>query len=249
MSFIKPRVLLHISPKSALVEEKPMFLKEFVKKSESNIAYIEENLEINLENQDILRESSIDGILFLNTGVLEMKSSEYPIITESELQDSNSRESFLISIYTVASFRDLKKNYTYEKLLEFHTNNKYLFMSYNQTMLKELGRLIANHIEYSNNELLLQYEKKLRKLLQEELTKEHRINMLSHVYGYFKNDLNNSEKDYYFEAFNKYINNQATYLEIINILESFSIKYQQKYLLKQTIFQPFPEELLFIENK
>jgi uncharacterized protein YbgA (DUF1722 family) len=146
----------------------------------------------------------------------------------------------------------MKETFKYKDFVAFHTNHKYLFMTYNQTTLTKLGQILANKEKLSDEEVLAQYEGVLRQLLKEEPTKKRRLNTVSHIYGYFKNNLSTEEKEYYFNALDDYIDDRLPYSNILQILNGFAERFQQEYILKQTIFQPFPKELtlpLDSENK
>ncbi|QMS85331.1 YbgA family protein [Candidatus Xianfuyuplasma coldseepsis] len=171
---------------------------------------------------------------------------DHPIETERRISNYNIRESFFTHVFTMASFREMKHDFSYKKFVEFHTKNKYLFMSYNQAILKDLGQILANHEKLSHEEVLQKYETQLRKLLHGESSKKRRINTLTHIYGYFKKDLTTEEKEYYFNALDDYIDYRIPYSNVLYILKGFAVRFQEEYLLQQTVFQPFPKELLVV---
>lgn len=171
---------------------------------------------------------------------------DHPIETERRISNYNIREAFFTHVFTMAAFRKMKEEFSYKKFVEFHSNNKYLFMSYSQSLLKTLGHILANHQKLPSEEVVATYEQQLRKLLHGESTKKRRINTLTHIYGYFKKDLSTEEKEYYFNALDDYIDYRIPYSNVLYILKGFAVRFQQEYLLKQTVFQPFPKELLVV---
>lgn len=170
----------------------------------------------------------------------------YPIETERRISNYNIRELFFTHVFTMARFRQVKENFTYKAFVEFHTVNKYLFMSYHQATMTKLGQLLANHDKLPHQEVVEQYETVLRELLHMEPTRKRRINTLTHIYGYFKKDLSTEEKEYYFNALDDYLDFRIPYSSVLYILKGFAVRFQQEYLLKQTIFQPFPKELTLV---
>ncbi|XMB72030.1 DUF523 and DUF1722 domain-containing protein [Mycoplasmatota bacterium WC30] len=169
-----------------------------------------------------------------------------PVETESRLSNYKIRNRFCTEIFTLAEFSSMRSNQRIKDLVEFHSNNKYLFMTYNQNTLRELGNIVANHSRLTEEEVFILYETTLRKLLSKEPTQKKRINVLDHIYGYFKNFVNDEEKAYYFEIQNQYLNKQVSYSTLLSILLGWSIRFKQDYLTKQTIFMPYPIELIMV---
>jgi uncharacterized protein YbgA (DUF1722 family) len=48
------------------------------------------------------------------------------------------RDEFLIKIFTLAEFRELKAEKKISKIIEFHSKHKYLLMAYSQSELNKL---------------------------------------------------------------------------------------------------------------
>lgn len=168
---------------------------------------------------------------------------DYPIETERRLSNFNIRELFLIRIFTTARFEEIK-NQPIKHLVKFHSNHKYLFMTYHQNIMRQMGTVVANHNKLPVEEVYENYYTLLQQLLKITPSKPRRINVLTHIYGYFKNLLSDSEKAYYFETQNDYLENHTPYSSPIRILRSFAIRFDQEYLLEQLIFEPYPKTLI-----
>jgi uncharacterized protein YbgA (DUF1722 family)/uncharacterized protein YbbK (DUF523 family) len=169
-----------------------------------------------------------------------------PTETERRISNFNIRDRFFVEIFTLAKYRDIKSRLKIKELVEFHSVNKYLFMGYNQVILRAMGNIVANHDRLPLTEVFDLYETQLRKLLSKEQTTKKRINVLEHVYGYYKDDLNNNEKKHYFDILDDYLNNKKPYSSVLSLLESWAIRFNQTYLIKQTLFDPYPKELLTV---
>lgn len=169
------------------------------------------------------------------------KYSDYPIETERRLSNFSIREHFFIQIFTTALFRDIKKN---GELVDFHTRCKYLFMTYNQTGLRRLGNIVANHDRLPLQIVLEKYEAELRILFKNPPSRNKRINVLTHIYGYFKNQLSDNDKTYYFQVQDDYLKGHIAYSGVLGILYSYAIRFGEEYLLKQYLFEPFPKQLI-----
>ena len=171
---------------------------------------------------------------------------KHPIETERRMSNYNIREEFFIHVFVMAAFREMTEDFTYKKFVEFHSMNKYLFMSYNQDLLKQMGHILANHDKLPHLEVIALYEVKLRELLHSGTSKKSRINTLTHIYGYFKKLLSTEEKEYYFDVVDDYIDFKIPYSNVLYILKGFAVRFKEEYLIQQTIFQPFPKELVVV---
>ena len=65
-------------------------------------------------------------------------------------------------------------------------------------------------------------------------------------FDYFKNDLSKQEKNFFLNTLENYRNQKLSLSAINNILYSWVIRFDDKYLKKQSYFNSFPSEL--IEN-
>ncbi|PAT02256.1 hypothetical protein CI105_02625 [Candidatus Izimaplasma bacterium ZiA1] len=176
-------------------------------------------------------------------GPLKESFSDIPFETERRLSNYSIRDTFFIEIFLLASFLDVAKTNRIKYLVEFHSNNKYLIMTFSQKILRELGNITANHEHLDVEVVYNNYYEKLKELISNKITKQKRINVLTHIYGYFKNTLSKDEKVYYFELQNQYLDNQIPFQTLMTLLRSYIIRFQDSYLLKQTIFEPYPKEL------
>ncbi|MBN2827253.1 MAG: DUF1722 domain-containing protein [Tissierellales bacterium] len=167
---------------------------------------------------------------------------------EGRISNFNIREHFLTHIYTRASFREVKRSGAIKKLVKFHSNNKYLFMAYNQGQLKIMGKIVANHEKRPIHELMDEYEKNLSLLLNTFPQKRRNVNVLMHILGYFSNVLTMNEKAYFLDLLQQYSNNQIPVSGLMSVLRMWSIKYDMAYLLDQTIFEPYPKELITVND-
>ena len=169
------------------------------------------------------------------------KFSKYPIRNENELDDSSLRKHFYTSIFTIAEFRTINN---INKLYEFHRKHKYLFMSYNQLLMKEMGDIAANRNNKNIARVLKNYKKSLITIFSEKPNRKSNINTYMHIMGYFKNLLEAEEKECFLKLLKEYKAKKVPLLSINNIVTSWIIKFDNTYLKGQSLFCPFPNELI-----
>lgn len=167
-----------------------------------------------------------------------------PQETEKRLSNYKIRDRFFTAIFTLADFRVVQATAKIKHLVDFHARHKYLFMTYNQNKMHELGRMVANHEHRPIEEIFENYQEGLKDLLSREPSQKNRINVLTHIYGYFKKAVSPEEKEYYFDVLDQYLNNQTIYMNVLTILLGWAVRFKRNYLLDQTIFEPYPKELI-----
>ncbi|MGM0496229.1 MAG: YbgA family protein [Bacillota bacterium] len=201
-------------------------------------------------NKDIKVYSGIEGqVIHKNAVGLFAKEAfeihpEAAVETSGRLNNLKIREHFLIKIFLLARFREVKENKKMKDLIKFHADNKYLFMAYNQNILKEMGKITANHEKIKIEDVLSKYETKLNLILKEYPNFKSIINVLNHIFGYFKNNLSHTEKQFFLDIVEKYRNNKVPLSVPIHLLRSWIIEYDVDYLKDQSFINPFPEDLI-----
>ncbi len=167
-----------------------------------------------------------------------------PVEDEGRLRNLQIREDFLTSIYTFSDFRVVKKSQKLSELIEFHSKNKYLLMAYNQNLMKELGKLIGDQNNYSENQLFQKYHDLLGKTLKNPPQAPSNINMMMHAFGHLSNKLTHEEKSFFLDSMEQYRQGVMPLLVCLNLLKSWVIRFDEEYLSQQTFFQPYPPELM-----
>lgn len=165
---------------------------------------------------------------------------------EARLANHRIREHFLTKLFLLASFRYLKKKQSIAGLIKFNSVNKFILMSHNQSKTRELGNIIGSYNNNNLEDIFNNYEEKLKIALKSVARKSWNINMFMDVFGYFSKYLNSNEKAFFLDNIEKYRNNKITILDLLLLLKSWIFKYEQKYLMEQTFFSPYPEELMNI---
>jgi uncharacterized protein YbgA (DUF1722 family)/uncharacterized protein YbbK (DUF523 family) len=174
---------------------------------------------------------------FMN--VMEFSSIE----TEGRLKNLIIREHFFTSIFTKALFESTT---SMKDIVSFQTTNKYLLMMYDPELQKVLGRIVANHKHKDFSDVKDEYRTYLSKAMRNEPKEGNVVNTLQHIYGYFKTKVNAMEKSYFFDLLEKYRQEKLVIRDVLNVLRMWALHYHEKYLVSQTIFAPYPDELVVL---
>ena len=179
--------------------------------------------------------------------VLE-KYPGFAIEDEERLKNYNIREHFLTKLYTLARFREVKKKNTVRALVDFHSENKFIFMSYNPRGIRALGRIAANENKLPIEDVIPKYEKHLQDALSKNPRRSSHINTLMHGIDYFSKKLTSKEKAYSLDLLESYRSAKIPLSAILTVLEDWIVKYDEEYLARQTFFEPYPRELTDISD-
>src|SRR6056297_3131750 len=167
---------------------------------------------------------------------------------EGRLNNFKIREHFFTKLFTLADYRHVKEDISMKNLVDFHSRNKLLLMAYNRSVMRNLGRVVANHDKKPVKEVFDDYQELLYRAFAKLPRHTSVINVLMHAMGYFSKKLNAAEKAYFIDTMDHYRINRVP-LSVCNaILKSWIIRFDEKYLGSQTFFEPYPEQLIEITD-
>ena len=184
---------------------------------------------------------------FFGGAVLE-KFGDLAAEDEGRLLNLKIREHFLTRIYASARFRRLQQSSSIHGLVRFHAENKLLLMAYSQTKMRELGRIVANADGKRFDLVLELYGKLFREAFHKVPRHASPINVLMHALGYFKKELSAREKRHFLEVLEAYRQGRIPLSSAVSILRSWVMRFETEYLLGQTFFSPFPEDLMALDD-
>jgi uncharacterized protein YbgA (DUF1722 family) len=184
---------------------------------------------------------------FFGGAVLE-KFGDRAIEDEGRLKNLNIREHFLTRVFAFARFRGLRHSASVHNLVRFHASHKLLLMAYSQTKLRELGRIVANAEAKRMGAVLELYAKCFREALHKPPRHASPINVLMHTLGYFKKELSAGEKRHFLEVLEAYRHGRTPLSSAVSIVRSWVVRFESEYLRQQTLFLPFPGELMALDD-
>ncbi|KGP74216.1 YbgA family protein [Pontibacillus yanchengensis] len=246
--------LVQPSTEKDLTEDMNAFSKGFLEALSDVDGFLLKNRSPTCGTQDVkvydkLEKSPVVG---KTKGLFAQNVYEYfpglAIEEEGRLKNYRIREHFFTKLFTLAEFRERKQEPSMKTLVEFHSKNKYLFMAYNQKTLKAMGRVTANADKKPVEEVFTEYEEHLQWMFRQLPSRKSNVNVCQHIMGYFKNDLTKGEKDYFMEELNKFYDEKIPLSAVLSILKSWVIRFQNDYLMQQTYFEPYPEDLIEISD-
>ena len=170
-----------------------------------------------------------------------------PIEDEGRLRNDRIKEHFLTKLFIFAAFRKVKSKGSIKDLIRFHTENKYLLMAYSQAELRKLGAIVANKEKKTFNELISDYEGHFYSIFTKPPRYTSSINVLMHAFGHFSENISKGEKTLFFDWIQKYMERKISLCPAINTIKSWIVRFEDQYLMHQTFFEPYPEDLLEVD--
>ncbi len=180
----------------------------------------------------------------LFTGHLQKTLPHLAIEEEGRLQDAWLRENFVMQVFSAARWRVfLTSEPGVADFQAFHRDHKYLLLSKNEALYRKMGPIVAQATTDNLEESLDQYGELFYQAIAEKAKRGQIINVLQHVYGYFKKQITDTEKTFFNEALEEFRDGMIPLIAVIKILQQFMHHYGSDYLSTQVFFQPYPAEL------
>jgi uncharacterized protein YbgA (DUF1722 family)/uncharacterized protein YbbK (DUF523 family) len=118
-----------------------------------------------------------------------------PVEEEGRLNDADLRVNFITRVYVHARWKaQVAAGHSKAGLLEFHAAHKYLLMAHSTVAYKQLGRLLADLTRASLADIAERYIAALMQALRKPATRERHANVLQHLLGYLKRDLDSAHR-------------------------------------------------------
>jgi len=167
-----------------------------------------------------------------------------PVEEDGRLHDPVLRENFIERIFALRRMAKVSQGgNSLRAIVDFHAHNKLLIMSHSPKHLQEMGRLVANTKDSVPQRLINRYQELLMEALKLKATAKKNTNVLMHMFGYFKKDLDPSEKQEVLEIVDEYRRELIPLIVPITLISHYVRKYDQPYLKEQTYLKPHPLEL------
>lgn len=168
-----------------------------------------------------------------------------PVEEDGRLNDPQLRENFVERIYALHELNSLRASgLTRGKLIAYHSRYKLLLLAHSQPEYRELGRFVATlHTWDSLDEWFIEYRQRLMDLLSRPATRRNHTNVLMHVQGYFRPQLNSRQRQELSRLIEGYRLATQPLLAPMTLLKHYMAEFPDSYLSTQRYFDPWPEAL------
>lgn len=177
---------------------------------------------------------------------------EVPHITEGRFRNHRLREAFLTATWTRAAFREAagrcRSRGSSGPLMEFHAGCKMLLMSRSREAQRRMGSMLGSRGGGPLQPLLRDYGDELSGALSRPPRRPAAVDVLLHAMGYFKRDLQSTEKAFFLDTVEEYRSGRVPLSACTSVVLSWAVRFGEEYLLRQRFFEPYPPRLRVLSD-
>ncbi|MEZ5491445.1 MAG: DUF523 and DUF1722 domain-containing protein [Gammaproteobacteria bacterium] len=169
---------------------------------------------------------------------------ELPVEEEGRLGDSRLRENFIQRVYVMWRWKELlESGVTVGRLVDFHARHKLIIMSHDQQDYRALGKLVAGIRKENLSEQLPAYLHGLMAALKKIASLGNHVNVLQHIQGYLKQNLDRDDKQELVQCIEDYRNGVVPLIVPITLLNHHFRRNPNEYIERSWYMKPYPSEL------
>ena len=164
-----------------------------------------------------------------------------PVEEEGRLHDLPLRENFVERVFCYRRWQELEASgLTRGKLVAFHAAHKLLMLAHSPKHYTELGRLVAAAGQHSIRELGSRYGALFMAGLKVKATAKKHTNVLEHILGYLKKELDARDKAELLTVIRDYYAG----LVPLTLFKHHLARIPVPYIQNQVYLSPHPKELM-----
>ena len=185
----------------------------------------------------------------LYTGVLMRNFPNLPVEEEGRLGDPLLRENFIQRIFVYKRWHEmLKHGLDWGKLTDFHASHKLILYSHDQERGRQLGRELAQSHQQPVTEYAAYYLKELMQILKIVAKRSNHVNVLEHIRGYLKQNLDAGDKAELGDSIERYRRGLLPLIVPITLLRHHFRKNPNDYIDRSYYMRPHPDELMLMNS-
>ncbi|WP_432452293.1 MULTISPECIES: YbgA family protein [unclassified Agarivorans] len=167
-----------------------------------------------------------------------------PVEEDGRLNDPLLRENFINRVFAYHEWKSLAdEGLSVAKVQRFHAKFKYLLMAHHPEKYRHLGPLVANlngnHDQSGFNAYIAQF----MAILKHNCSRKNHCNVLLHLQGYFKRELNPEQRQELSERIHQYREGLLPLLVPISLIQHYLREHPNHYVAMQAYLNPHPNQL------
>jgi uncharacterized protein YbgA (DUF1722 family)/uncharacterized protein YbbK (DUF523 family) len=170
---------------------------------------------------------------------------ELPFEEEGRLMDPVLRENFIERVFVYHRWQQLHaRRLSPRGLVEFHARHKFIVLAHDEKAYRALGRLVAGAGRGGIAELGQRYIRELMQALRKPATRARHTNVLQHITGFFKQQLDADDKRELQGLIDNYRRGQLPLVVPVTLIRHYLRRFPDTYLAEQYYLAPHPDELM-----
>ena len=180
---------------------------------------------------------------------LQQQFPTLPIEEEGRLGDPGLRENFIQRVFVRHRWQQLTQQpLTAHALMTFHSRHKLIAMSHDQNRARDLGRLIADVRADNIDTIARRYNVDLMACLKIVATRGNHVNVLQHIQGYLKQNIDNDDKQELVETIETYRQGSVPLIVPLTLLRHHFRKQPDAFIDASFYMAPHPAELSLLNE-
>jgi uncharacterized protein YbgA (DUF1722 family)/uncharacterized protein YbbK (DUF523 family) len=170
--------------------------------------------------------------------------SNLPVEEEGRLHDPRLRENWITRVFAYHRLRGLwRRRWGIGDLVRFHTAQKFLLLAHSPKDFRELGRVVAQAKDFGRAALRTTYESQFMSALSKMATRAKNTNVLQHILGFFKRDLDAASRQELLNHIQDYRRGLVPLVVPLTLVAHHVRLLDVAYLRDQVYLHPHPKEL------
>lgn len=168
-----------------------------------------------------------------------------PVEEEGRLHDMPLRENFIGRVFAYYRWRRFVAFHpTPKEVVRFHTQNKMTLLAHSRSHYQALGRLVARAGALPIDDLLHAYGQQFMAGLKVKATRKKHANVLSHLQGHLKTQLDAADKAELVACIDHYRQGLVPLVVPLTLLQHHFRRHPAPWVEEQTYLNPYPAELM-----
>lgn len=165
---------------------------------------------------------------------------ELPVEESGRLEDPVLCENFVTRVFAYAHWRAFEaQGITAAGLIAFHSRYKYLLMAHSVAAYQRAGRLLAD-LKGQVDARAKDYVLELMAGLARPATRRGHANVLSHIQGYLKDDLDGPARQELAQLIDAYRVGEQPLLAVLSLMKHHLRRFPDRYIAEQVYLEPHP---------
>ncbi|KJF88285.1 DUF1722 domain-containing protein [Photobacterium phosphoreum] len=168
-----------------------------------------------------------------------------PIEEDGRLQDPVLRENFIFRIYALDDlYRSIADGVTRDSIIKFHSRYKLCLMAHDPQAYRVLGPFVSDIHKWDDlNAFFVEYRQLFMDALKQRASRKNNTNVLMHIQGYFKRDLDKPQKAEFRDVIMRYRDGNLPLIAALTLINHHLKVHPDSYLSDQAYLELYPESL------
>lgn len=174
---------------------------------------------------------------------------DLPVEEEGRLGDAVLRENFVHRVFIYRRWHEMTEaDLSWKALMAFHGRHKLILFSHDQNLARKLGKDLADSHEQPLAEFADGYISRLMQILKIPAKRSNHVNVLEHIRGYLKQELDKDDKQELSDSIENYRLGRLPLIVPITLLRHHFRKHPNDYIEQSYYMQPHPDELMLLNS-